>query len=259
MRAEAPALGRLDGIAHGFFGRRGGASAGAFASLNVSLRNADATENALENRRRVVGTLHLAGRQLLIARQVHGTHCHVVEGDVAEAAFDPFVPPEADALATATRSLVLGVTTADCAPVLLADPGAGVVAAAHAGWRGAKDGILDATLAAMRRLGASPERTIAAIGPCIAVESYEVGVEFEAAFLEAEPASSIFFRANAHGKCHFDLAGYCADRLRRLGVGTVERLDLDTFAREEEFFSYRRTTLNGQRHFGLQAAAIALR
>ncbi len=254
MRVTASALGRLDGIAHGFFGRRGGVSDGPFASLNVSLRNADAVENALQNRLRVAEALGLADRPLLIARQVHGTCCHVADG-----AFDPFAPPEADALATTTRGLVLGVTTADCAPVLLADRGAGVVAAAHAGWRGAKDGILDASVAAMRRLGASPRATVAAIGPCIAVESYEVGAEFEAAFLEAEPANGVFFRATAHGKRHFDLAGYCADRLRRLGVETIERLELDTFAREDEFFSYRRTTLNGQRHFGLQAAAIALR
>ena len=251
MKLEAPVLARLDGIVHGFLGRRGGVSEGPFASLNVSLRNGDARENALENRRRALATLGSADRPLLIARQVHGTHCAIVE-----AAFDPLAPPEADALATATQGLVLGVTTADCAPVLFADPAAGVIAAAHAGWRGAKDGILEATVAAMRRLGASPGRTITAIGPCIAVASYEVGAEFEAVFLEAEPESGRFFRATAEGRRHFDLAGYCADRLTRAGVATVERLDRDTCAEALDFFSYRRTTRNGERHFGLQVAAI---
>lgn len=258
MKLEAAALARLDGVAHGFLGRRGGVSEGPFASLNVSLRNADTNENALENRRRALAALGpgeegLADRPLLIARQVHGTHCHI-----AAAAFDPFAPPEADALATATAGLVLGVTTADCAPVLFADPAAGVVAAAHAGWRGARDGILEAAMAAMGRLGASPGRTIAAIGPCIAVDSYEVGAEFEAAFLAAEPGCGTFFRATAEGGRHFDLAGYCADRLTRAGIAAVERLGRDTCAEADAFFSYRRTTLNGERHFGLQVAAIAL-
>lgn len=252
MKLEAEALGRLDGVAHGFLGRRGGVSEGPFASLNVSLRNADGTANALENRRRAVAALGHADRPLLIARQVHGTHCAIVE-----AAFDPMDPPEADAMATAQAGLVLGVTTADCAPVLFADPVAGVVAAAHAGWRGAKDGILEATVAAMRRLGAAPARTVAAIGPCIAVASYEVGVEFEQAFLEAEPRSRRYFQAVAGGGRHFDLAGFCVERLTRAGVGTVERLDRDTCAEADEFFSYRRTTRNGERHFGLQVAAIS--
>lgn len=252
MKLEAAALARLDGIAHGFLGRRGGVSHGPFASLNVSLRNADDTANAHENRRRAVAALDCPDRPLLIARQVHGTHCAIVE-----AAFDPMDPPEADALATAKAGLVLGVTTADCAPILFADPAAGVVAAAHAGWRGARDGILEATVAAMRRLGAAPGRTVAAIGPCIGVASYEVGAEFEQAFLEADPASCRFFQAVAGGGRHFDLAGFCAERLARTGVGTVERLDRDTCAEADEFFSYRRTTLSGERHFGLQVAAIS--
>ncbi|MCB1993619.1 MAG: peptidoglycan editing factor PgeF [Geminicoccaceae bacterium] len=252
MKLEALALARLDGVAHGFLGRRGGVSEGPFASLNVSLRNADDTANALENRRRAVAALGQADHPLLIARQVHGTRCAIVE-----AAFDPLAPPEADALATATPGLVLGVTTADCAPVLFADPAAGVVAAAHAGWRGAKDGILEATVEAMRRLGAVPGRTVAAIGPCIAVASYEVGAEFETAFLAAEPESRRFFRAVAAGQRHFDLAGYCVDRLARAGIATVERLDRDTCAEAEDFFSYRRATRDGERHFGLQVAAIS--
>ena len=252
MKLEAPALARQAGIAHGFFGRRGGVSEGPFASLNVSLRNADTMENALENRRRAVAALGAADRPLLIARQGHGTHCAIVD-----APFDPLAPPEADALATATAGLVLGVTTADCAPVLFADPEAGVVAAAHAGWRGAKDGILEATVAAMRRLGARPGRTIAAIGPCIAVAPSEVGAESEAAFLATEPASRRFFRRMVSGRPHFDLAGFCADRLARTGVATIDRLDRDTCAEAEDYFSYRRATLNGERHFGLQVAAIA--
>jgi hypothetical protein len=254
MRLEAPSLGALADVRHGFFGRQGGVSHGPFASLNVSLRNADATANAVENRRRVVAALDAGAAPLLIARQVHGARCLVVE-----AAFDQQQPPEADALATRTPGLVLGVTTADCAPILMADPVAGVVAAAHAGWRGAKDGIIEATVAAARELGASVDRLVTAIGPCIARTSYEVGATFEADFHNADRASRAFFADGPSGRRHFDLAGYCAMRLSRCGVGSVDCLDLDTFADAERFFSYRRTTKAGERHFGLQVAAVLLR
>jgi YfiH family protein len=253
MKIEAPGLSAIPGARHGFFGRQGGVSHGPFASLNVSLRNADKTQNALENRRRVTTALRVAEAPLLIARQVHGTRCLTVD-----AAFDPHQPPEADALATRTPGLVLGVTTADCAPVLMADAEAGVIAAAHAGWRGAKDGIIEATVAAARRLGASTDRLTAAIGPCIALGSYEVGATFEADFLAADPESRTFFAPGSDGRSHFDLEGYCASRLARSGIRTVERLGLDTFADEERFFSYRRTTKAGKRHFGLQVATIVL-
>jgi len=253
MRSEAATLAGLAGLRHGFFGRRGGVSGGPFASLNVSLRNADHTNHALENRRRVLAALGGEGRPLLIARQVHGVQCRVVE-----AAFDPAAPPEADALATRSPGLVLGVTTADCAPLLLAEPVAGVAAAAHAGWRGALHGIIEATVAAMIDLGAAPGRIRAAIGPCIAQASYEVGAPFAAAFLDADPANRRFFVAAPAGRPHFDLEGFCAHRLERAGVAQVERLGLDTCADAERFFSYRRTTKAGERHFGLQVAVIGL-
>ena len=253
MKVEAPALAAIAGIRHGFFGRFGGVSHGPFASLNVSLRNADHDASAQENRRRVTAALDVAGSPLLIARQVHGRHCAIIA-----APFDSHEPLEADALATRTPALVLGVTTADCAPILMADPRAGVIAAAHAGWRGARDGIIEATVRAALELGALPERLVAAIGPCIALDSYEVGAVFEADFLKADPRSRSFFAVRQGGARHFDLEGYCALRLEGCGVGLVERLGIDTLAQPERYFSYRRTTKAGERHFGLQVAAITL-
>ena len=253
MRLEAESLAGLDGIVHGFFGRQGGVSRGPFASLNVSLRNADHDANALENRRRVTAALGHEGRPLLIARQVHGVRCAFLD-----AAFEPHEPPEADALATRTPGLVLGVTSADCAPLLFADPAAGVIAAAHAGWRGARDGIIEATVEAAITLGAEPARLSAAIGPCIALASYEVGAVFEADFLKVDAASAGFFTVMPDGKRHFDLEGYCASRLERAGVGRIERLGLDTLGDPERFFSFRRATKAGERHFGLQVSAITL-
>jgi YfiH family protein len=251
MKIEAPGLAGFPGIRHGFFGRAGGVSLGPFASLNVSLRNADHDANALENRRRVAAALDAEAMPLLIARQVHGCHCETVESP-----FDSHEPPEADALATSSTGLVLGVTTADCAPILMADAEAGVIAAAHAGWRGARDGIIEATVQATIRLGAAPDRLVAAIGPCIAQPSYEVGEVFEADFLAADKRSRAFFAHGPAGRPHFDLEGYCAMRLEAAGVGRIERLGIDTFTAPERYFSYRRTTKAGERHFGLQVAAI---
>jgi YfiH family protein len=253
MKIEAPGLAGLAGIRHGFFGRTGGVSHGPFASLNVSLRNADQDPHALENRRRVTAALDAAALPLLIARQVHGHHCQIVE-----APFDSHDPPAADALATTATGLVLGVTTADCAPILLADAEAGVIAAAHAGWRGARDGIIEASVRAAKRLGAVAERLVAAIGPCIAQPSYEVGEVFKADFVLADARSEAFFAPGPAGRPHFDLEGYCALRLEATGVARVERLGIDTFAAPENYFSYRRTTKAGERHFGLQVAAITL-
>jgi polyphenol oxidase len=253
VKIEATSLAALDGIVHGFFGREGGVSRGPFASLNVSLRNADHDAAALENRRRVTAALGAAGRPLLIGRQVHGVKCATIS-----AAFDPHTPPEADALATRTPGLVIGVTTADCAPILFADAEAGVIAAAHAGWRGAKDGIIEATVEAAVALGALPDRLVAAIGPCIALASYEVGTVFEADFSKADAASGSFFATMAGGRRHFDLEGYCAMRLERSGVVRIERLGLDTLADPGRFFSFRRSTKAGERHFGLQVAGIGL-
>jgi len=250
MRFVSPLLGGRRGLAHGFFGRRGGVSRGLFESLNVSFRNGDHPEDVAENRRRVAAAL--GGGRLVIARQVHGAHCEPVE-----TAWDPAVPVEADALATCEPGLILGVTTADCVPVLLADPEAGVVAAAHAGWRGALKGIVESTLGRMGELGARPERTLAAIGPCIAWKSYEIGPDLEAAFLEADPGNSRYFE-DRRGRRHFDLPGFLAGRLARAGVVGVDRIARDTFAEAPIFFSYRRACRQGQKRFGVQVAAIRL-
>lgn len=231
---------------HGFFGRDGGESPDPWRSLNMSWRSGDHRERVLRNRSRAASALGFEAP--ILARQVHGATCLIVDGPLP---LDD--PPEADALATRTVGLCLGVLTADCAPVLLADPETGVVAAAHAGWRGAVAGVIDATIDAMTRLGAEPRRVRAAIGPCIAQESYEVGPEFDglvdARFLR---------RADGAARARFDLPGYVEHGLRAAGVTTVDRLALDTFADQAGFFSWRRATLRGERVIGLQLSAIGL-
>jgi YfiH family protein len=185
-----------------------------------------------------------------------------VHGAVALAVAEPWdnhAAPEADALVTDRPGLILGVLTADCGPVLLADREAGVVGAVHAGWKGAFGGVLETALAAMVRLGAAPRRVTAALGPCIAQSSYEVGPEFVARFAAEDDASGAFFAPGSAGKARFDLAGYVAARLRRAGVGRIEVLGRDTCAEEDLFFSFRRTTRRGEERFGLQLSAIVLR
>ena len=255
MLTTSSNLSEIPSIRHGFFGRRGGVSDGDFATLNVSLRNADQSEHALENRARVASQLGARSDCLVIARQVHGTDCIVVD-----APFDPFSPPNADALVSTQRGVLLGVTSADCAPVLMADRAAGVVGACHAGWRGALDGVTDSLMQSMCRVGAEPNRIVAAIGPCIAQCSYEVGDEFEALFVEKEPGNADFFeRANDLSPTHFDLRGYLDRRLRAAGViAHVDHIRIDTFADADGHFSYRRRCKTGAKHFGLQVSAIML-
>lgn len=253
MRLEAALL-AVPGIRHGFFGRPGGVSEGVWASLNVGLRSGDARERVLENRARAAAALGISLERLCVARQIHGTHCLRVD--------EPWPadrPPEADALVTTRTDLLLGVTSADCAPVLLADVEAGVVGAAHAGWRGALDGVLEAVVEGMSAAGAEPGRIRAVVGPCIGRRSYEVGLEFRDRFLERDPASEPFFlEPGEGGRPRFDLEGYCCARLARAGVARVQAIGRDTCAEPDLFFSYRRTTLAGGGPFGLQLSAIRL-
>jgi YfiH family protein len=223
--------------------------------MNVGVRNGDVPGNVRANRARCAGQLGFPAQALLTARQVHGTLCLAVDSH-----WTPESMPEADGLATRRSDVLLGVVTADCAPVLLADGEAGVVGACHAGWRGALDGIVEATLDRMCSLGAAPDRTVAAVGPCIAQASYEVGEEFRDRFVAADPAYARFFRQpTGDPRPLFDLKGFVSARLQASGVRQVEVLGHDTCADPDRFFSFRRKTLTGEPAFGLQLSAIGLR
>lgn len=254
MMLHAPALADRPGLRHAFFTRQGGVSEGVWSSLNMGLRSGDRPEHVRENRARAAAAFGVPPERLVIARQVHSAAARVVtEPWDAEAA------PEVDAIVTDRPGLMLGVLTADCGPLLLADPDAGVIGAVHAGWRGALDGVVEAAAAAMAGLGAAPERIVAALGPCIAQASYEVGPEFATRFLADDPASAACFTdPAANARSRFDLKRYVAVRLRRAGVERIEVMPHDTCADEARFFSFRRTTKRGERQFGLQLSAIAL-
>jgi YfiH family protein len=253
---ESPNLKALPGVRHAFLTRQGGVSEGPFATLSAGLRSGDDPARVAENRARAARALGFRPDRLVTARQVHGPECVVVVGDEP---WPPEVAPDADALATDRPGLLLGVLTADCAPVLLADPAARVVGAAHAGWKGALSGVLERTVDAMVRLGATRPGIAAAIGPAIAVASYEVGPEFEARFLAEEPASAACFApVPGSDRRRFDLKGYVAGRLGATGVRRVEVLPHDTCAEEELFFSFRRATKRGEGRFGVQLSVIGL-
>jgi len=246
----APNLAALAGIRHGFFTRHGGISEGSYASLNCGPGSSDHAAAVSENRARVCA--HLGARHVLSAHQVHGT-----QTVNAITAWSPEARPRADGIVTATPGLAVSALTADCAPVLLADPAAPVVAAAHAGWRGALEGILEATVAAMEELGARRDRISAAVGPAIGAAAYEVGPEFRATFLARDPASAGFFVAGA-ARPHFDLPAYVADRLRRIGVGVAPATMPCTFTQGDDLFSYRRSQRHGETDYGRQISAIVL-
>jgi len=246
----------LDGslIRHGFFLREGGASQGLYASLNCSLGSGDEVALVRENRRRALAELGLGEDRLVTGYQVHG--CDVA---LVEQVWRHEDRPRVDGLATRLPGVALGILTADCAPVLLADGAVPIVAAAHAGWRGAVGGVLESVLAAMERAGARRARMCAGIGPCIGVDSYEVGPEFPAPFLVEDRANDRFFApAQRPGHFQFDLGAYVAAKLARLGVGRIERTGGDTCADAARFFSYRRACRNGERKFGHLLSAIAL-
>jgi YfiH family protein len=242
----------LDGVAHGFLGRRGGVSTGAMAGLNVGLGSEDDPVAVAENRRRAADAV-LPGARLATAYQVHSA-----EAVTILAPYDDAQRPHADALVTDRPGLVLGILTADCAPVLLADREAGVVGAAHAGWKGAIGGVTDAAIAAMEALGARAARIVAAVGPCIARASYEVDAAFLRRFAAEDPANERFFADGREGGYQFDLEAYVAHRLADAGVGRVETLGLDTYADEDRFYSYRRATHRREPDYGRQISLIGL-
>lgn len=239
-------------IPHGFFGRRGGVSTGELASLNCGLGSGDDPALIAENRRRVVDAL-LPGRPLTGVYQVHGNRCVIVDGTTDLAA-----RPEADALATRTSGIMLGILTADCVPVLFADHDAGVIGAAHAGWKGAFAGVTDATLAAMESLGACRASITAAIGPCIARASYEVDTAFVQRCTAEDPSNERFFAAAKPGHAMFDIAAYVATRLAAAGVARIVIGGQDTYADAEDYFSYRRACHKGENSYGRQLSVIGL-
>ena len=241
-------------VPHGFFTRTGGVSEGPFASLNCSLSGKDARESVLENRARAARALGADPAQLVGLTQVHGPDVVRVE-----TAWVPGAGPRADAAVTNRKGIALGIVTADCGPILYADATAGVVGAAHAGWRGAVGGVLEATLAAMVELGADPARVVAAVGPCIGQASYEVAADLRDAVLAHDPADASFFAPGARPeRWQFDLANYCAARLRGAGIGTVHVANRDTLVEEASFFSHRRRTLAGGGAIGHQISIITL-
>jgi purine-nucleoside/S-methyl-5'-thioadenosine phosphorylase / adenosine deaminase len=244
---RASSLGR---VPHGFLGRRGGVSAGELAGLNVGYGSKDDRSAIDENRRLAVEAL-LPEAELATVHQVHSS-----EVVYAEAPWPHDQRPQVDAMVTDQPGLLLAILTADCAPVLFADPDAGIVGAAHAGWRGALAGVTDSTIAAMEHLGARHDRLVAAVGPCIGQPSYEVDDAFRDRFLAEDPRNDRFFSVAA--KPHFDLSGYVVHRLLTAGVTQVESLRLDTYADPDRFYSYRRATHLGQADYGRQLSAIAV-
>ena len=248
-----------DGLAapHGFFTRRGGVSTGPYASLNCSLSSQDDRTAVLENRARVARCLDTEPSRLLGLTQVHGSRVVIVTEPWATEPWTPGQGEKADAMVTAEPDLALGIVTADCAPVLFAEAGGAIVGAAHAGWRGAVAGVLEATVAAMVALGASADRIIAAIGPCISQASYEVGPDLRAAVLQRSVLDEAFFApGQREHRWQFDLPGYCCARLRAAGVGHVIVTGFDTLAAEDRFFSHRRRTLAKAGPIGHQISVI---
>jgi YfiH family protein len=251
---EASNLAALDDLRHGFFSREGGVSEGVFESLNCGFSSGDDAARVAENRARALRRLDLPADSLRTVRQVHGARVLVV--DEARAGHQPV---EADALVTGRPGIALGVVCADCAPVLIADRKAGVVGCAHAGWRGALAGVIEATVLAMTGLGAKRQAMRAAIGPCIAQASYEVGPDMLARFAAEDPGSEASFRPVAGSdRLLFDLKGYVLRRLAAAGIDDRAALPDDTLADEARFFSARRTRRQGGERFGLLLSAIAL-
>lgn len=242
----------LSGVRHGFFTRRGGASSGVFEGLNCGGGSSDQAEVVNINRARVAGAMGVPPEALQSVHQVHSARVVPLDAPIDGPR------PQADALVTATPGLALAVLTADCQPVLFADRDAGVVAAAHAGWKGALDGVLEATLDAMERLGALRERTVAVIGPTISQRAYEVGPEFLETFLDEDRENARFFAEGPDDRYMFDLPGYGLERLRRAGVADAMWTRHCTFSDPVRFYSYRRSIKNGEADYGRLISAIRL-
>jgi len=251
---EHDALAASGAVRHGFFTRAGGVSGGPYASLNCGYGSNDDPAAVRNNRARAAAVFGLSADDLCTAYQVHSDQVVAVEK-----AWRHADAPHADALVSNTPGVMLGILTADCAPVLLADSNNRVIGALHAGWRGALGGILEAGVSGMCRLGAHAASIHAVIGPTIGPESYEVGPEFPAPFLAHDPGAQMFFRPAIRGGHHlFDLPGYVARRLGALGLGEIAQLRRDTYAKDAQFFSYRRNSLRGESDYGRLLAAIAL-
>ena len=251
---QATSLATLARIRHAFFTRSGGVSQGVYASLNGGVGSNDAPDKIAENRARMAAALGVKADRLLTPYQIHSPNVVVAD--------EPWTRenrPRADAIVTRVPRLAIGVSTADCGPLLFADSEAGVIGAAHAGWRGALAGVIEATIVAMERLGASRDRMTAALGPTIRQPNYEVGPEFVERFLAADPGNARFFEPSQRaGHAMFDLTGYIAECVQRAGIIQFEDLGLCTCAEPERFFSYRRTTLRGEPDYGRHINAIAL-
>ena len=249
-----PALDGLDAIQHRFFTRRGGVSEGIYAALNCGFGSKDDPDAVSENRARAAAAFDLRHSDLVTLHQIHSPDVIVVKEP-----WDARKATRADGMVTNVPGILLGSLGADCAAVLFADPDAGVIGAAHAGWRGAVGGVLESTVQRMQSLGARPEQIRAGIGPCIGPQSYEVGAEYEANFLsESEDNAAFFSPGTKQGKFLFDLAGYIAARLRRMSLQAVDMCGRDTVAEPESFFSYRRSVLQGDPDYGRNLSAIAL-
>jgi YfiH family protein len=251
---QAPSLSELSAIRHGFFTRAGGASEGLYASLNGGWGSNDDPVRVKENRARMAAALGVASDGFLTAYQTHSP-----EVLTAVRPWGPDNRPQADAIVTATAGLAVGVTTADCGPILFAEAHARVVGAAHAGWRGALAGVIEATIEAMERLGADRARIMAALGPMIRQANYEVGPEFLTRFTDADAGNAAFFAPSQRtGHALFDLPGYIAMRLARAGVAGIEDVGGCTYADAERFFSYRRSVHLSESDYGRHVSAIAL-
>ncbi|MFM9847161.1 MAG: peptidoglycan editing factor PgeF [Hyphomicrobiaceae bacterium] len=251
---EAPALAAIPNIEHGFFTRQGGRSTGIYASLNCGTGSKDDRTTVLANRALVAG--HLG------AKPGHLLTCHQSHTALAVAISEPWAngaAPKADGIVTRTPGLAVAVLAADCAPILFADLDARVIGAAHAGWRGALGGVLEATIKAMEDLGAKREHIRAALGPCIGPEAYEVGPEFEEQFHGSDSDSAAFFHLpGPDARAHFDLPGYVMNRLKRAGLAESQSVSRCTYANEDHFFSFRRTTHRSESDYGRQISAIVL-
>ncbi|MEJ0063792.1 MAG: peptidoglycan editing factor PgeF [Alphaproteobacteria bacterium] len=247
-------LAALEHVRHGFFTRHGGVSEGEYGSLNTAWSNGDSRENIVENRRRVASAIGAEAESLLTCHQIHSPDAVTVTE-----IWNPAENPKADAMVTNRPGIALGVLSADCVPLLLADPAAGIIGAAHAGWRGALSGVIENTIAAMSALGAKPENIVAAIGPCIWQNSYEVGPEFPAPFLVQHSDYARYFRPSTRaGHYMFDLPGLTEEKLRLLGIRQITPSPADTLSSPDLYFSYRRNTLQNKAKNGSLIAAIML-
>jgi YfiH family protein len=253
MTPGSPLLSAIPGLRHAFFTREGGVSDGIYASLNGGIGSNDAPANVTENRRRMAEQMGVAPERFLSVYQIHSPDAVVATGP-----WQGEERPRADAIVTATEGLAIGVTAADCGPILLVDPNARVIGAAHAGWKGALTGIVESTVAAMEKLGAERGGIVAAIGPLIRQHSYEVGGEFVERFIEADAENALFFiPSSRENHAMFDLAGFIRMQLENAGVLMIDDIGLDTYS-DERFYSYRRSVHRKEPDYGRHVHAIVL-